>query len=248
MAAYSGLAGWYDVLMEDVDYRSWADYYLALLARAGVMPRSLCDCACGTGAMSLQFAARGIRVTGVDVSGEMLEAAQRRAREEGVQAMFVRQDMCQLRLPRPVDALVCTCDGVNYLLDDHRLKAFFQSARQALRPGGVLAFDISSAFKLEHTLGDTFFGEDGDDVTYVWFNRFDREDRTVKMELSFFVPERDGRYRRFDEIHVQKAHDPELLRALLSQNGFTNIEIFGDKTFEAPEENAPRIHFLAVRE
>ena len=248
MAAYSGLAGWYDLLMDDVDYRGWADYYLALLMRAGVAPQRLCDCACGTGAMSTRFAARGIRVTGVDVSGEMLEAAQRRACEEGVQAMFVRQDMCQLSLPRPVDALVCACDGVNYLLDDDRLNAFFQSARQALRPGGALAFDISSAFKLEHILGDNFFGEDRDDVTYLWFNRFDPDARTVTMELSFFVPERDGMYRRFDETHVQRAHDPEHLRALMAQNGFINIEIFGDKTFNPPEADALRIHFLAARE
>ena len=247
MAAYSGLAGWYDILMDDVDYSAWADYYLALLRRAGVTPARLCDCACGTGAMSAQFAARGIRVTGVDISGEMLEAAQRRAREIGVQAMFVKQDMCALRLPRPVDALVCACDGVNYLLDDARLTAFFQSARAALRPGGALAFDISSAHKLKNVLGDNFFGEDRDEVTYLWFNRFDSAANTVNMELSFFAREADGRYRRFDETHVQKAHDPERLRTLMTESGFKDIEIFGDKTLEAPGTDESRIHFLAVR-
>ena len=248
MTAYADLAGWYDLLMDDVDYAAWADYYMRLLGRAGVVPARLCDCACGTGAMSVQFAARGIQVTGVDLSGEMLERAQMRARRDGVRAMFVRQDMCALHLPRPVDALVCACDGVNYLLDDNRLNAFFQSARRALRPGGALAFDVSSAWKLQYTLGNNFFGEDRDDVTYLWFNRFDEAARTVTMELSFFTPEADGRYRRFDETHVQKAHEAEHLRALLSGNGFCNIEIFGDKTLCAPEEDAPRIHFLAVRE
>ena len=248
MAAYSGLAGWYDVLMDDVDYPAWADYYLALLNRAGVSPARLCDCACGTGAMSVEFAARGIRVTGADLSGEMLERAQVRAREKGVTAMFVKQDMCQLQLPRPVDALVCACDGVNYLTTDDRLTAFFKSAHRAIKPGGALAFDISSAWKLRHTLGNNFFGEDRDDVTYLWFNRFDEEARTVTMELAFFVQEQDGRYRRFDETHVQKAHEADRIAALLGENGFQNIQIFGDKIFLPPEADAPRIHFLAVRE
>ena len=248
MAAYSGLAGWYDVLMDDVDYPAWADYYLKLLQRAGVSPARLCDCACGTGAMSVEFAARGIRVTGADLSGEMLEKAQARAREKGVMAMFVKQDMCQLQMPRPVDALVCACDGVNYLISDDRLNAFFKNAHAAIRPGGALAFDISSAWKLEHTLGSNFFGEDRDDVTYLWFNRFDESARTVTMELAFFVREKDGRYRRFDEIHVQKAHEAAHIEALLRENGFRDIQIFGDKTFEPPEKDAPRIHFLAARE
>ena len=212
--AYEALAGCYDEMTGDVNYPAWADYYLKLLQRAGVSPARLCDCACGTGAMSVEFAARGIRVTGADLSGEMLEKAQARAREKGVMAMFVKQDMCQLQMPRPVDALVCACDGVNYLISDDRLNAFFKNAHAAIRPGGALAFDISSAWKLEHVLGDGFFGEERDDVAYLWSNRFDESARTVTMELAFFVREKDGRYRRFDEIHVQKAHEAAHIEAL----------------------------------
>ena len=238
----------YDRLMDDMDYDAWAAYYLALLARAGVKPKRLCDCACGTGALSVRFAARGIRVTGADISPAMLEQAQARARLTGVQVMFVRQDMCDLTLPRPVDALVCGCDGVNYLLDDDRLAAFFAAAHAALKPGGALAFDISSAYKLERVLGDGFFGEERDDVAYLWSNRFDAGARTVTMDLTFFVREPDDRYRRFTELHVQKAHAPERLEALMTAAGFGHIEIFGDRTFAPPEADALRIHFLAVRE
>ena len=248
MAAYSAFAEVYDALMDDVDYPGWADYYLKLLARKGVQPRRLCDCACGTGSLSIQFAGRGIQVTGADISEEMLERAQVRAREAGVRAMFVRQDMCALALPRPVDAVVCGCDGVNYLLDDDRLNAFFARARESIKPGGALAFDISSAWKLEHVLGDGFFGEERDDVAYLWSNRFDREKRTVTMDLTFFVREKGELYRRFAELHTQKAHEPERLRELLIENGFTDIHIFGDRTFEAPGAEEARVHIAATRE
>ena len=247
MAAYESFATVYDSLMDDVDYDAWADYYLALLARAGVQPKKLCDCACGTGSMSVRFAGRGMRVTGVDLSGEMLELAQKKARLNGVQVMFVRQDMRLLALPRPVDALVCACDGVNYLTDDASLNAFFEKARAALRPGGVLAFDISSAYKLEKVLGNSFFGEERDDVAYLWSNRFDVHSATVTMDLTFFVREPDDRYRRFSEVHVQKAHDPAHLHALLEANGFSEVACFGDRTFDAPAPDAQRIHFTAKR-
>ena len=248
MAAYEAFAELYDALMDDVDYDAWARYYLRLIDQTGVSPRTLCDCACGTGSLSVRFAERGLRVTGVDLSGEMLSRAQAKARSFGVQAMFVRQDMCQLQLPRPVDALVCGCDGVNYLLDDERLNAFFSAVRSALKPSGAFAFDISSKWKLSHTLGDNFFGEDRDDVTYLWFNHYDPDRQTATMELTFFTREGDDLYRRFDETHVQKAHDPAHLVSLLEANGFSNIRVYGDRTLEAPGPEAPRIHFAAARE
>ncbi|MBR7187046.1 MAG: class I SAM-dependent methyltransferase [Clostridia bacterium] len=247
MEAYSELAGIYDALMDDVDYDGWAEYYLKLLARAGVAPKRLCDCACGTGALSVRFAERGIRVTGVDLSRDMLERAQQRARARGVQAMFVCQDMRSLELPRPVDAVVCGCDGVNYLLDDGALDAFFRRAHAAIRLGGALAFDISSAYKLERVLGNAFFGEERDDVAYLWSNRFDESARTVTMDLTFFVKEHDGRYRRFTEVHVQRAHEAGHIAGRLEACGFKAVEIFGDRTLSAPGAEAQRIHFLATR-
>lgn len=248
MSAYGAFAEIYDLLMDDFDYPAWAAYYLELIRRAGVVPKTMCDCACGTGSLTIPFAARGIRMTGVDLSGDMLEIAAAKARKNGVQAMFVRQDMCALRLPRPVDALVCGCDGVNYLLTDERVKAFFDQAHAAIKPGGVLAFDISSEYKLEKVLGNGFFGEERDEVAYLWSNRFDEESRTVRMDLTFFRQEEDELYRRFTENHVQRAHKPETLKALLEQSGFANVQIYGDRTFEAPKADELRIHFTAVRE
>ena len=248
MASYEALAGIYDALMDDIDYDAWAAYYLELIRRAGTEPRQICDCACGTGSMSVRFASRGLRVTGVDISGEMLERAQAKARQNGVQLMFVRQDICNLQLPRPLDALVCACDGVNYLLDDAHLCAFFDRARDALKPGGTLAFDISSAYKLQNVLGDGFFGEERDDMAYLWSNRFDPKAGTVTMDLTFFIRQRDDLFRRCSEVHVQKAHEAGHLMDLLGKHGFGDIRAYGDRTFDSPGPREMRIHFSAVRE
>lgn len=247
MSAYGAFAGIYDLLMDDFDYPRWAEYYVQLLERAGVRPKTLADVACGTGSLTIPFAKRGFRVTGVDLSGEMLEVAADKARKSGVQAMFVRQDMAQLRLLRPVDALVCGCDGVNYLLTDDRVKQFLESARAAIRPGGALAFDVSSAYKIEHVLGNGFFGEERDEAAYLWSNHFDEIARTVQMDLTFFCREPSGLYRRFEERHVQRAHDPKQLQTLMEACGFEDVRIYGDQTFETPKDDELRIHMTAVR-
>lgn len=246
MDAYMGFAGIYDLLMDDFDYPAWADYYMKLLAQAGVQPRSLCDCACGTGAMSLEFARRGMRVTGVDISREMLEPAAEKARQNGVQIQFVCQDMSRLQLPRPVDAIVCACDGVNYLTTDKRVKAFFEAAYAGLRPGGALAFDISSPHKLKNVLGNNFFGEERDEAAYIWQNTLEGD--IVHMDLTFFIHEEEDLYRRVTETHRQRAHEPARLAELMREAGFDRIAVYGDRTFEAPKDEELRVHFCAVRE
>lgn len=246
MEAYNGFAFVYDQLMDDFDYPGWAEYYLTLIREAGVQPNELCDCACGTGSMTLEFARRGMRVTGVDISREMLELASQKARQSGVQAQFVCQDMCRLALMHQTDAIVCACDGVNYLTSDRRVRAFFEAAHAALRPGGVLAFDVSSPYKLKSVLGDGFFGEERDDVAYLWQNRLEGD--VIAMDLTFFIREADGRYRRVAETHRQRAHDPENLARMLAESGFTGVRILGDRSFEAPGPEEMRVHICARRE
>ena len=247
MRSYDALAEVYDLFADDFDHPRWADYYRALLARAGVTARSIVDAGCGTGLMTVELARDGARVIGVDASEEMLRTAAERLRREGVRATLVRQDMCRLEVPRRVDAVICACDGVNCLLTQARVRAFFRAAHAAIRPGGALAFDISSRYKLETLMGDAFFGEERDEAAYLWENHFDAQRRLLRMDITFFVREADGRYRRFCETQVQRAHTAEEIAAWLAAEGFEAVEAFGDRTFEAPGKEEKRIHFLARR-
>ena len=246
MEAYGNFAAVYDRLMDDFDYPAWADYYLRLVRRAGVEPKNICDCACGTGSLSVEFARGGLKVTGVDLSQDMLELAAQKARKNGVMIPFVCQDMCRLQLPRKVDALICGCDGVNYLTTDARVLAFFRAAHAQIKPGGVLAFDVSSQHKLCNVMGDSFFGEERDEVAYLWQNKLEND--IVTMDLTFFVQTSEGLYRRFSETHRQRAHTVENLSALLVQAGFTNVQVYGGQSFDAPRSDEMRIHFTAIRE
>lgn len=246
MEAYGNFAAVYDRLMDDFNYPAWADYYLRIVRKAGVEPKNICDCACGTGSLSVEFARRGLKVTGVDISQDMLELAAQKARKNGVMLPFVCQDMCKLQLPRKVDALICGCDGVNYLTTDARVLAFFQAAHAQIKPGGVLAFDVSSAHKLCNVMGDSFFGEERDEVAYLWQNKLEND--ILTMDLTFFVQASSGLYRRFSETHRQRAHTIENLSALLAQAGFADVQVYGDQSFEAPRDDEMRIHFTAIRE
>jgi ubiquinone/menaquinone biosynthesis C-methylase UbiE len=245
---YTAFASVYDRLMADVDYQGWAMFYHTLMEQYGIPRGKVCECACGTGSLTMPLQRRGFQMTGVDLSREMLWQAAQKARKSGLSIPFVQQDMRALNLHRPVDGVLATCDGVNYLADDERVRQFFERAYASVKKGGVFAFDISSPHKLKNVLGNAFYGEERDEVAYLWANRFDESTQTVTMDLTFFVHEGDELYRRFSETHIQKAHDPEKLKILLQENGFRDVCIYGDRNFQDPKDDEVRIHIAAIRE
>lgn len=215
-AAYEGLAGIYDRLNE-FDMTKWADYIVSLLRGCGNIS-SVADICCGTGDITLRLAKRGYRLTGVDISSDMLLRARERAAAAGMNIPFICQDIRALRLHRPVDAVISTCDGFNYLLEDADLEQAFAAVYGQLAPGGAFLFDISTAHKLQSLEG--VFARDDIDTAYIWGNRYDEKTRICTMDIAFFVKKRNGDYRRFDETHIQKGHDPEVLLSLLRSAGF----------------------------
>ena len=244
---YDDFAGVYDTLMDDYDYDAWAKHYLELMRVGGKSPARIAECACGTGSLSVRFASEGLAVTGVDLSNAMLRRAEEKARKWGVPAVFVRQDMKKLALTRRVDAVLATCDGVNYLTGREDVLAFFAAAYAALKPGGMLCFDCSSRHKLENVMGDSFFGEERDGIAILWQNRLNAGNHVLEMDVTFFVREEDGRYRRFREQHHQRAHAQEEIAQWLKEAGFENIGMYGEMRMDLPKADDQRIHYTAQK-
>lgn len=242
---YTGFAAAYDELMDDLDYPSRAEMYLDMIERAGGQPGEICDCATGTGKMAVEFARRGCAVSGSDISEDMLRRAVKNAADAGVRVPFHRQDMRSFELPHPCGTVTACCDGVNYLLTLRDVSRFFSSAQRALKPGGVLAFDISSAYKLEHVLGDRFYGEDRPGVSYLWQNSWDERTRTVSMDMTFFLKRGDGLYERVDECHRQRAHAREEIASLLRGAGFEDVRAYGEDAKSDPKDKDLRLYFTA---
>ena len=78
---YTAFASVYDRLMADVDYQGWAKHYHELMQRYGVPRGKICECACGTGSITIQLSKMGYQLTGVDLSPDMLFEASQKARK-----------------------------------------------------------------------------------------------------------------------------------------------------------------------
>ena len=245
MNQYGAFAHSYDRMMHDVDYNAWAAYLASFLQEH--CARSVIDCACGTGKITIALAKAGYQMIGTDISEDMLMEARSNALKSGLRFLpFVCQDMSALETHHPVDAVISTCDGVNYLTEKEETERFFTRAHKALRPGGLLLFDISSAYKLEKILGTETFTEVTEDYAYIWNNAFDSSSKLCAMDLTFFVREGDV-WHRFSEQHLQRAYEAEELMKMLTGCGFEVTGVYDAFTRESVKAESERIQFAAIR-
>ena len=216
--AYSMLSAVYDRLTDKALYEKWKDRSLAVLSSYPNL-RSGIDAACGSGFFTIAQKKAGYKVTGVDVSREMLFVAQANAIKAGADITFIEQDISALKVFDKVDYITVVNDGVNYIPSD-KLKKAFVDFFKALNVGGVLYFDFSTEFRLKNVIGNNVFAEDYEDLTFLWFNEF-KGDR-VGMDMTVF--RKNGEvYDRYDESHVQYVHSLETIKSLLSEAGFKNV-------------------------
>ena len=134
---YSCRADLFDAIYHFKRYDAEAERIHELLEKHGVADgSSLLDAACGTGSHLLHLR-RWYDVAGIDLSDAMLDLARRKL--PGVS--FVRGDISQFEVERPVDVVLCLFSSIGYLLNRDRLQSAAHSFAAALRPRGVLMIE-----------------------------------------------------------------------------------------------------------
>ena len=221
--SYVDFALFYDRLTDNIDYKALAEMYAGLLCRYGAKGGELLDLACGTGSLSVPLAERGFRVTGGDISQEMLTAAAGKSSK----VRWICLDMTRIPFEERFDAVVCTLDSINHLPDLNAVQQCFDGAYRSLKEGGVFAADLNTPYKHRQVLGNNAYTFDYEGLYCGWQNELDDADplNRVDMFLDFFVENKDGSYTRYSDSVSEIAPEPEQVVQMLEKSGFSSIEI-----------------------
>jgi SAM-dependent methyltransferase len=241
--------------------------YLREVLRAHpVAGRRALDLACGTGTLASILADDGWEVVGLDRSAPMLALA--RARAEGAapgQMLFIEGDMRYLpttddRQPTTDDQhdgqwsvvggrwsfnlVTCTYDSLNYLLAEEDLARCFAGVGRVLRPGGLFLADMNTRHFLEHDwpAADVLERPGFIQVTQSYF---DSANACSTMVLTGFAGDDAGGYRRFDETHIERAYEPQIVAALLARAGLVLEAAYDCFTFQPMHDLSQRIAWVA---
>jgi len=122
------------------------------LARRPIV--EILDLTAGTGAQSIELTRRGFRVTAADLSGRMLARCEERAGRAGLRLEgLLRRAADETAETNRYDAVISCFFGLCHLLRTGELERVFAAAHRALKPGGLLIFDMINL--LEDALGAT---------------------------------------------------------------------------------------------
>ena len=239
---YHVLARVYDRLQE-VDYEAFADYYQAVFRRFGCKPELILDLGCGTGNVTLPLANRGYDMIGLDSSVEMLEIAMEKRLNSGHDILYLLQDMREFELYGTVRAVLSVCDSVNYVTDEEELQEVFRLVNNYLDPQGIFIFDFNTEYKYREVLGDGTFAEEREECSFIWDNYYDQEEQINEYELTLFVKcrQEEDLYRKYQEVHFQRAYTLEEIKTLIEKSGLTFLNAYDDYTRETATEESERI-------
>ena len=229
MEAYSDFARVYDIFMDNVEYEKWAEYLIGSLKEYGIEDGIVLELGCGTGVMTELLAESGYDMIGVDNS----------------EILYLEQDMREFELYGTVRAVVSVCDCMNYITEEKDLLTVFKLVNNYLDPDGIFIFDMNTPYKYREMLGNTTIAENREEGSFIWENEFDEETGINVYDLTLFLPREDGLYERDEEIHYQKAYDPEKVRELLEKAGLIPLAVYDAYTKDVPKPDSGRLTFVA---
>jgi SAM-dependent methyltransferase len=243
MSQYEDFAYIYDELMSDVEYEKWTEFMKDHFNQNDKKIEMIAELGCGTGTMTTALAHAGYEMIGIDLSEHMLMVAREKASEEHVDILFLQQDMTKFELFGTVDAIIATCDSLNYVNEEELLKVF-KLVENYLNQGGLFIFDLNTEYKFKEIYHNQTFSEIGEDFAYIWENHYNEKTKTNEYGITFFVEDESEQYTRFDEDHTEHVHSNEKVKELLKKAKLTFVDTFDDYSDKPHHNQTERITYI----
>jgi SAM-dependent methyltransferase len=212
------------------------------LLRVGASPKTLLDVACGTGTVAELLTLVGYHVTGFDLSEPMIHRAREKAAQKNLKIDYLVADATTFDLENTFEGAYSFFDSLNYITTSEGLRAAIERVGLHLPPGATFIFDLNTAYAFEQRMFDQRDLRKKAPVRYQWKGNYDRATRIIEVDMTFWRGEEE-----FKEVHVQRAHPMEEVRAALADAGFDRVEFFASYSLDLPTRRSDRVHCVAHR-
>lgn len=233
-------ANQYDRLHGDKDYLGECDLIEQAFRRYGTGAiRALVDLGCGTGNHSIPLAQRGYRVTGVDLSGDMLRVARGKSTEAGIGVNWVEGDVRNVHAGGPFDAGLLMFSVLGYLLPNEDVMAALGNARRHIRSEGLLAFDVwygPAVLTIKPSDRVKIVPASGGKVIRVVNSKLDTRHHLCEVRYHLWRLIGDRVEAESEELHVVRYFFPMELELMLSQTGFALTSLSAFPTLDRPAD------------
>ena len=220
--------GAYDAIYREKDYEAECDFLEEIFKRAPIHVRRVLDMGCGTGGHAIRLARREYEVVGVDRSKDMLEIAERKAREAGVDVKFIHGDLRELELDWSFDGVISMFAVMSYQRTNEDLAAACRTAARHLVENGVFAFDAwhgpavlvdPPACRMKTVL------DGGRRIIRFASPTLDVINHVANITFTLWVLEKERLISQTTETHVMRFLFPQEIAYFLDVAGFADISL-----------------------
>lgn len=203
---------------------------------------SVLDAGCGPGRISVELAAKGMDVTGVDIIQPELDAAAESAEAEGVKLNLVKADLRKFTAPGQFDCAINLFTSFGYCDTIEEDLQILKNISASLKDNGFFIMESTSRETaiLYFTEGE-WFERSGLTV----LTQFSVEGAWEGLRSKWTIINKHGQ--RIDHEFVQRLYSAVELKRMLMVSGFKSVEIYGDYDFSPYNEKARTMVIVAKK-
>ncbi len=214
------------------------------------------DLGCGTGRVAIPLARHGFKVTGLDLSREMLEIFNGKLdAEPGLRDMIavVHGDMARFHFERQFSLVIVPFRAFQSLTDEGDLASCLRCIRECLSDDGLFIVNAFLPRKVMDTswcYPETVQWERVDEKTgnrvvkKTWGDRIDMERQVIYPHFAYEVTFADGSTARVtDDLEMKYYHEPQL-QSLVEGAGFKIVGKYGWYDYSSIEETPRELIFV----
>jgi len=183
--------------------------------------KTLLDCPCGIGRISIPLAQKGIKVTAVDITQSYLDELERKAFKKGLKIMTLRADMRRIPFHNQFDAAVNLWTSFGFFEDDRQDLRAIRRMFRALKPGGRFLMHIVNRDWIISHFEQRDWMKCGDVLSFEK-RKFDYARSICQSEWSFI--KHGATHTHQVAIRMYSYHE---LIEMFNQAGFVNVFGFG---------------------
>ena len=230
MNIFQDYANYYDTIYQDKDYKAECDFLELIFSKYFSNPvGTILDLGCGTGGHSLILAERGYKVTGADLSREMLEISTRKAKERKINTKFIEGDIRKIELDQKFDAVISMFAVMSYQITNKDLISAFKTASRHLEKSGLFIFDVwFGPAVLTQKPSDRLkvIGKNNNERIIRFATPvLDILNHTVDVKYKIIKFSKDKVLDEVDEVHKVRFLFPQEIKLISNMTGFEILEL-----------------------
>jgi len=223
---YADQAFWeraYPVLFSPASFEQADEEAAELLDVVGVREGRVLDLCCGPGRHAVPLAKRGFDVTGVDLSGYLLDKARAHAASKKASVEFVEQDMRDFVRPGAFDLILNLFTSFGYFATEREDIQTLNNMVESLSDDGVLVIDVLGKEALAERLHANRNPIEENDGSLL-VQRIEVFEDWCRVKIQSLLVRGD----HLDRVELEHTlYSGKELRELMNWAGLSRVELYG---------------------